>query len=62
MVNDSDMLLEEIEVLRNRMHELYQQTRNLKNQNLIKISKKIGSKTQYSSETNELVESCPLVE
>jgi hypothetical protein len=44
MVNDSDMVLEEIEFLRTRMHDLYLQTRSLKNQNLVRISKKLDQK------------------
>jgi hypothetical protein len=44
MVNHMDTVLEEIEVLRNRMHELYLQTRSLKNKNLVRISKKLDQK------------------
>jgi len=44
MVNSLDMTLEEIEVLRNRMHELYLLKRSLTNQNLVKLSKKLDQK------------------
>jgi len=39
MVNNLNMVLKEIEVLRKRMHELYLQKRVLKNQNLVRTSK-----------------------
>jgi hypothetical protein len=44
MVSNSDTVLEEIEVLRNRMHELYLKKRSLKNQSLLKMSKKLDHK------------------
>jgi hypothetical protein len=44
MVNSLDMALEEIEVLRKRMHDLYLLKRSLKNQNLIRMSKKLDQK------------------
>jgi hypothetical protein len=44
MDNSLDMELEEIEVLRNRMHELYLLKRSLKNHNLLRMSKKLDQK------------------
>jgi hypothetical protein len=44
MINNSDMVLEEIEILRNRMHELYLKKQSLKNQSLLKMSKKLDHK------------------
>jgi hypothetical protein len=44
MANNLDMVLEEIEVLRNRMHELYLQKRCLKNQEILKMSRKLDQK------------------
>jgi hypothetical protein len=44
MVTSLDMALEEIEVLRKRMHDLYLLERSLKTQNLVRMSKKLDHK------------------
>jgi hypothetical protein len=44
MVSNLDMVLQEIEFLRNRMHDLYRQTRSLRNHNLVRISKQLDRK------------------
>jgi hypothetical protein len=44
MVNTLDVILEEIEALRNRMHELYLQKRSLRNRHLLKTSEMLDRK------------------
>lgn len=44
MVNKLDMILEEIEVLRRRLHDLYLQTQSLKNQKMVRMSRRLDQK------------------
>jgi hypothetical protein len=44
MVNRMDMILEEIEVLRKRLQELYLQTESLRTQRIVRMSRKLDQK------------------
>jgi hypothetical protein len=44
MVDHLDMVLEEIEVLRNRMQKLYLKHQSLTNQDLLRMSRKLDQK------------------